>query len=110
MPERFTPCSGADEVNGVKLLPRRFTLSRCDPGQAPDIDRRGRAPFVMRGGGQADESTGNPVSGDVVFGVQLTKQLDAPVEQAIGIVDAELQPIETVGITGERPGRLDVFP
>src|ERR1700678_2416863 len=47
---------------------------------------------------------------DVMFRIQLAKQLDPRIEQAVRIVDAELKPVEAVGIRGKRSWRFDVIP
>ena len=109
MPERLAP-RAAHQVDRLILFPGFVTLSGRDPGQAPDIDFRSRAPFIMGGGRQANEGSRNSVRGNAVFGIELAKQLDSPIEQAIGIVGAELKPVEAVGIPGEGSWRFYVVP
>src|SRR5271156_2233298 len=45
-----------------------------------------------------------------MFRIKLAKQFDSPIEQAVRIVDAELKPVEAIGIPGKRSWRLDVIP
>ncbi len=110
MPERLASCSTPHQVHRLKLLPWFVALPGCNPGETPDVDFRSRPPFIVGRGCQADQGTRHPVRSNPVLRIELAKQLHSPIEQAVRIVDAKLEPVEAVGIPGEGTGRFYVVP
>ncbi len=44
------------------------------------------------------------------MGVEFAEEVDAPLEEAEGVVDAELEPVEAFAVAGEGFGWIDVVP
>ena len=44
------------------------------------------------------------------MGVEFANEVDSPLEEAEGVVDAELEPVETFSVTGKGFGWIDVLP
>src|SRR4051794_14127471 len=101
MPEGFALRAAAHQVDGLELPPRLVAFARGDEREAPGVHFGRGAPFVMRARWQRLQRSGYSVGDHHVLTVELAEQLDAPVEELERIVDAELQPVEAVGVAAE---------
>src|SRR5579883_3338054 len=52
VPKWLAPRPGADQIECLELLPGFIALSSRNPGKAPNVDLRSRAPLIVRGGRQ----------------------------------------------------------
>ncbi len=104
------PGPGAHQVDGVPLLPRLAALARGHPGKAPPLHLRGRAPLVAGPRRHVGQAGGDPVGHDGVVGIGAPDGLHAPAQEAVGVVDAEAQPVQHVRVRPRRPRGVHVLP
>src|SRR4051812_38620183 len=110
VPERFSARSRTDKINCVKLLPRLSAFAGSYPGEAPDIDLGSRTPFVIRRTRQSFQRSSHTMRCDLAFGIQLSEQVRAPLQETELIIVAELQPVERLGVAAEAVRRMNVIP
>ena len=104
------PGPGAHQVDGVPLLPRLAALARGHPGEAPPLHLRGRAPLVAGPRRHVGQAGGDAVGHDGVVGIGAPDGLHAPAQEAVGVVDAEAQPVQHVRVRPRRPRGVHVLP
>ena len=80
------------------------------PGVAIALHLGRRAPVVGAPGRHLGQAAGHAVGRNRAIAVHAADQLDTAAHPAVGVVQAELEPVDHVRVSAQMPGRHDVLP